>query len=84
MSDSLSINNVRVHLRDIPEFFSGKLKSFITRQSDFNQAVQEHLTESSKVIEVLNQKLDIMNRDASEMNKELTSLKKAIKQLQGG
>ncbi|HHI2551358.1 TPA: hypothetical protein ACP41M_001074 [Klebsiella aerogenes] len=84
MSDSLSLNNVRVHLRDIPEFFSSKLKSFITRQPDFNDAIQERLNQSEKALEILNQKLGIMSRNASEMDSELASLKQAVKRLGGG
>lgn len=84
MSDSLSLNNVRVHLRDIPDFFSSKLKSFITRQPDFNEAIQERITHVEKAIEILNQKIDIMNRDASGVNQQMAEMKETNTRLQGG
>ncbi|MDK9585416.1 hypothetical protein [Lelliottia wanjuensis] len=85
MSDTSSEkNNVRVHLSDIPEFFSKALKSFITRQPDFNDDVQERLTQSAKLMEVLNQKIAVMERDAAQNKEELAKLQQTVRRLQGG
>lgn len=84
MSDSSSINNIRVHLKDIPEFFSKQLKSFITRQPDFNEDLHSRLVLSDKAVQILSQKIGDIERNAGQLSDEISGLKKTIKQLRGG
>lgn len=84
MSDSSSINNIRVHLKDIPEFFSKQLKSFITRQPDFNEELQHRLGLSDKAVDLLSQKIGDMERNTGQLSEEIAELRKTVKQLRGG
>jgi hypothetical protein len=52
---SLSINNVRVSLGDIPSGFSPQLKEFFVKQPNFNDSVISRLNEQDKLIQALQQ-----------------------------
>lgn len=67
--DSLSLNNVRVHLSEMPEFFSKKLKSFISKQPDFNEAVSERIGANDKKLEIISQKMEQLQNQLSAIQK---------------
>lgn len=50
-----SIKNIRVHLGDIPDFFSPQLKDFIVKQPDFNDELQESITSLKKNLSLIQQ-----------------------------
>ncbi|WP_343529303.1 hypothetical protein [Yokenella regensburgei] len=75
MSESLSRNNVKLHLSDLPVMFSEKLRGFFSRQPAFNDEVTKILDQNQKQLMVITQKL-------AATEKELSQLKKAINQQQ--
>lgn len=76
-----SLNNIRVHLSEIPEAFSKKLKAFITRQPDFNDAVQQLQEKQQKRILTLEQQLLQMTQSNTDLSRQVEALKKSVSTL---
>lgn len=53
----LSINNIRLHLSQLPENWTQELKDFFIKQPDFNEGVMAALTGQVKVNLQLNQQM---------------------------
>lgn len=73
-----SLNNIRVHLSEVPEFFSKKLKSFITRQPDFNDAIHQLTQKQQKRILTLEQQLQQMAGSNTELSLQVSNLKQSV------
>lgn len=76
-----SLNNVRVHLSEIPASFSKKLKAFITRQPDFNDAIQGLQDKQHKRIQLLEQQLVLMNEGNEDLTQQVQTLKHTVNAL---
>jgi TolA-binding protein len=82
MSDNttpFSLNNIRVHLSDIPAAFSKNLKAFLTRQPDFNDAIHKLQQKQQKRVLMLEQQLSQMNGGNEELALEVQQLRQAVK-----
>jgi hypothetical protein len=73
-----SLNNIRVRLSEIPEGFSKKLQSFITRQPDFNDAVYQLQQKQQKHILLIEQQILQMSNDNDELTQQIQTLKKNV------
>lgn len=76
-----SLNNIRVHLSEIPESFSKKLKAFITRQPDFNDAVQQLQEKQQKRLLILEQQLQQMADSNTSLSRQVSTLKQSVSTL---
>lgn len=79
--NQFSLNNVRVKLSDIPPTFSKTLKSFITRQPDFNDAIHALFERQQKIILILQQQISQMNDSSEELTQQVSSLSKSNSEL---
>lgn len=76
-----SLNNVRVNLSDIPETFSKKLKSFLTRQPDFNEEIHKLTEKQQKLLLMLEQQISQMNDSSEELAQSVSALSRENKEL---
>jgi flagellar basal body-associated protein FliL len=56
-NSDLSINNIRIHLSQLPEKWTQELKDFFIKQPDFNEAIINALSSQVKANLNLNQQL---------------------------
>lgn len=56
-NSDLSINNIRLHLSQLPENWTQELKDFFIKQPDFNEAIINALSSQVKANLNLNQQL---------------------------
>ena len=89
MSDgnSLSKNNVRVHLTDVPASFSPKLKKFLTSQPDFNAEIQALQAANEKALQAMSQSLSIAEQSRQDESRKsaqmITKLERRLSVLEG-
>lgn len=76
-----SLNNIRVRLSEIPEGFSKKLKSFITRQPDFNDAVHQLQQKQQRRIDLLEQQVLQMGNSNDTLAQQITTLERSVQSL---
>jgi predicted nucleic acid-binding Zn-ribbon protein len=82
MSDNnpFSLNNIRVHLSEIPAGFSKNLKAFLTRQPDFNDAIHKLSQKQQQRILLLEQQLSQMGSN-EDLTQEVQKLQRTVNSL---